>query len=113
MQSRASVTRTRRPAVFVVERNALALALALAGSDASGASAHCYSVWRYPHAQAGCRALPVLRRSGARLDEAQSFVRSPVPAPLKPSPGPAFDIPLSDPDPLTTALRAKLLSGGL
>ena len=93
-----------RPAVFG-RGDALALALALAASQPVDAAAHCYSVWRYPFAQ---RCF-VPRRIVERTTPA------PVPQPSQAvaKPGPAFDIPLSDPDPLTIALRAKLWSGGL
>ena len=33
---------------------AAAIALVLLASPASAASAHCYSIWRFPHPQPGC-----------------------------------------------------------
>jgi hypothetical protein len=63
------------------------------------AQAHCYSIWRYPQAQrcGGNNRPPVVRIAK----------RETVPA-LPPSPGPSFDLPLTDPDPATTALRERL-----
>ena len=65
------------------------------------AQAHCYSVWKYPHAQrCGGNSPPVVRGIAKRMT---------VPATAPPqAPGPSFDIPLTDPDPLTMALKAQL-----
>jgi hypothetical protein len=65
------------------------------------AQAHCYSVWHYKNAQrCGGNSPPVVRDIAKRMT---------VPATAPPQvPGPSFDIPLPDPDPLTTALKAQL-----
>ena len=64
------------------------------------AQARCYSIWKYPHAQrCGGNSPPVVRIAK----------RMTVPAAQPPSqPGPSFDLPLPDPDPATTALKAQL-----
>jgi hypothetical protein len=83
-------------------RLALALAFSLAFPIESGAAAHCFSVWRYPQAQrCGTNRPPVVRIPLRRM---ASMKAVPV---LPPLPGPP-DIPLPDPDPATTALRALL-----
>jgi hypothetical protein len=65
------------------------------------AQAHCYSVWKYPHAQrcGGSNRPPVVMSIAKRMT---------VPVAALPTPGPSFDIPLPDPDPLTTVLRERL-----
>ena len=77
---------------------AVLLALALLPTSAS---AHCFSVWKYPHAQrcGGSNRPPVVMSIAKRMT---------VPVAAPPTPGPSFDIPLPDPDPLTTALRERL-----
>ena len=66
------------------------------------AQAHCYSVWKFPHAQrcGGSNRPPVVRGIAKRMT-------APVVSPSG-APGPSFDIPLPDPDPATTALRERL-----
>jgi hypothetical protein len=61
--------------------------------------AHCFSVWRYH----------VPQRCGFRAPQPRRIVASPTPPALRmePSPG-AFDLPMIDPDPATTALRERL-----
>jgi hypothetical protein len=66
------------------------------------AQAHCFSIWKYPHAQrcGGSNRPPVASSIAKRMT---------VPAGrTQPPPEPSFDIPLPDPDPLTTALRMQL-----
>jgi hypothetical protein len=66
------------------------------------AQAHCYSVWHYKNAQrcGGSNRPPVVMSIAKRMT---------VPVAQSPSqPGPSFDIPLTDPDPLTMALKAQL-----
>ena len=65
------------------------------------AQAHCYSVWKFPHAQrcGGSNRPPVVSGIAKRMT-------APVVSPSKPEP--SFDIPLPDPDPATTALRERL-----
>lgn len=64
------------------------------------AQAHCFAIWRYPHAQR-CETLPPVARIERRM-------AAPAPRVLEPSPGPSFDIPTLDADPAMTALRAQL-----
>jgi hypothetical protein len=67
----------------------------------TSASAHCYSIWKYPHAQrcGGTTGPPVVGIAK----------RMTVPAQAPPqAPGPSFDIPLTDPDPAMMALKAQL-----
>lgn len=75
----------------------LALALALLPSSAS---AHCFSIWKFHEAQ---------RCETNRPPVVRIAQRATVPAGRpKPPPGPSFDLPLTDPDPATTALRERL-----
>jgi hypothetical protein len=77
---------------------ALLVALALLPTSAS---AHCYSIWHFKNAQrcGGSNQSPVVRIAK----------RMTVPAIAPPqAPGPSFDLPLPDPDPLTTVLRERL-----
>jgi hypothetical protein len=103
-------------------RFALALALSLAFPVAPAASAHCYSVWRYPFAQACGTIRPpvarIARRTAAPALDGATVDRAAVKRVLEPSPGPLAatvgsgeqppDIPLTDPDPAVMALRASL-----
>lgn len=67
------------------------------------AQAHCYSIWKYPNAQrCGTSTTPRLLLGGIAKRAAVPVGRT------QPPPGPSFDIPLPDPDPATTALRAQL-----
>lgn len=64
------------------------------------AQAHCYSIWKYSKPQrCGTINRPPVERT---------VQRETVPAQLPPTPGPSFDLPLPDPDPATTALKAQL-----
>jgi hypothetical protein len=66
----------------------------------TSASAHCFSVWKYPEPQ---------RCGGNNRPPVVSIAkRETVPVVLPPLPGPSFDILLPDPDPATTALRERL-----
>jgi hypothetical protein len=79
-------------------RSVLALALLWSPADA-----HCFSIWKYPNAQrCGATTIPRLLSGGIAKRAAV-----PVAHPQSP-PGPSFDIPLPDPDPATTALKAQL-----
>jgi hypothetical protein len=64
----------------------------------SSASAHCFSIWRYPEPQ---------RCGGNNRPPVVSIAKRET-VPAKPAPGPSFDILLPDPDPATTALRERL-----
>jgi hypothetical protein len=76
---------------------AAVLLLALLSSPAD---AHCFSVWHFKQAQ---------RCGGNNRPPVVSIAkRETVPAQLPPMPGPSFDLPLPDPDPATTALKAQL-----
>ena len=80
----------------------LAAFLIPAALSPTWASPHCFSVWKYPHAQrcGGNNRPPVVSSIAKRMT---------VPATAPPqAPGPSFDIPLTDPDPLTMALKAQL-----
>jgi hypothetical protein len=79
-------------------RSVLVLALL-----SSPADAHCFSIWKYPNAQrCGATTTPRLLSGGIAK-------RAAVPvAHTQTLPGPSFDIPLPDPDPATTALKAQL-----
>ena len=76
-------------------------ALLLLALLSSPADAHCFSVWHYKNAQ---------RCGGNNQPPVVSIAkRATVPAVAPPhAPGPSFDIPLPDPDPATTALKAQL-----
>ena len=66
------------------------------------AQAHCYSVWKYPNAQ---------RCGGSNRPPVATSIAKRAAAPVgrtQPPSEPSFDIPLPDPDPLTTALKAQL-----
>ena len=80
---------------------ALLVALMLLPSSASAAPCHIYSIWHYPHAQrCGGNNRPPVVRVAKRMT---------VPAMAPPQePGPSFDLPLPDPDPAMTALKAQL-----
>jgi hypothetical protein len=76
---------------------ALLVALALLSSPAD---AKCFSIWHYKNAQ----------RCGGNSPPVVSIAKRatvPVMAPPQ-APGPSFDIPLPDPDPATTALKAQM-----
>jgi len=89
-------------------RLALALAFSLAFPIPGGAQAHCFKVWRYPRAQRCEITRPPVVRIATRAAAPTLQV--------KPSSGPSFDatvkapfdIPLTDPDPATMALRELL-----
>jgi hypothetical protein len=80
---------------------ALLVALALLPTSASAAPCHIYSIWHFKNAQ---------RCGGNNRPPVVSIAkRATVPAMAPPqAPGPSFDIPLPDPDPATTALKAQL-----
>ena len=75
-------------------------ALLLLALLASPADAHCFSIWKFHQPQrCGTINRPPVERT---------VQRETVPAQLPPTPGPSFDLPLPDPDPATTALKAQL-----
>jgi hypothetical protein len=76
-------------------------ALLLLALLASPADARCFSIWHYKEPQrCGTINRPPVERT---------VQRATVPAMAPPqAPGPSFDIPLPDPDPATTALKAQL-----
>lgn len=80
---------------------ALLVALMLLPTNASAAPCHIYSIWHFKNAQ---------RCGGNNRPPVVSIAkRATVPAMAPPqAPGPSFDIPLPDPDPATTALKAQL-----
>jgi hypothetical protein len=81
-------------------RRLFAACLSLAVLSPTCASAHCFSIWKYPQAQ---------RCGGNNRPPVVSIAkREPVPAQLPPMPGPSFDLPLPDADPAMTALRERL-----
>jgi hypothetical protein len=64
-------------------------------------ASHCFSIWKYPHAQrCGGNNQPPVVRIAKRMT---------VPAMAPPqAPGPSFDIPLSYPDPAMILVRQQL-----
>ena len=80
-------------------------ALLLLALLASPADAHCYSIWHFKNAQrcGGSNRPPVVMSIAKRMTVPAE--RSVV---VPPSPGPSFDIPLTDPDPAMMALKAQL-----
>jgi hypothetical protein len=86
--------------VNAIWRRSFAACLSLAVLSPTCASAHCFSIWHFHEPQ---------RCGGNNRPPVVSIAkRETVPAQLPPMPGPSFDIPLPDPDPLTTALKAQL-----
>ena len=78
----------------------LTVVVSITSEPAFAAGCHVYSIWHFKNAQrCGGNSPPVVRGIAKRMT---------VPVELPPSPGPSFDIPLTDPDPLTMALKAQL-----
>ena len=78
----------------------LLVALMLLPTSASAAPCHIYSIWHFKQAQ---------RCGGNSRPPAVGVAkREAVPVVTPPTPGPSFDIPLTDPDPAMMALKAQL-----